>query len=190
MDSSTAAKHLAFWGAAICGIMSGGCAAEADLQPSVAEEIGVSALAFDVGDFVSIESYNFPGHYLRHRNGLGELTAVSSDLDRADATFRLTSGLANSSCISFEASNFPGYYLRHQDARLKLHPFANEDLYKNDATFCIVPALQPGLGSPWISFRSYNYPSYYIRHEQGHFYIGNQGGPFRADATFRFVSPR
>ncbi|WP_437651300.1 AbfB domain-containing protein [Sorangium sp. So ce362] len=86
----------------------------------------VSAQARGVGDFVSIESHNFPGMYIRHRDYLGELTTVDSALDRADATFRIVAGLANSSCVSFESSDVPGAYLRHQDLRLKLHPFADK----------------------------------------------------------------
>ncbi len=40
-------------------------------------------------DLVSFESYNFPGEYLRHRDYQLWRTAISSDLDRQDATFRL-----------------------------------------------------------------------------------------------------
>ena len=35
----------------------------------------------------SFESENFPGQYIRHRNSLGELTPVVSNLDRMDASF-------------------------------------------------------------------------------------------------------
>lgn len=148
-----------------------------------------SADFLGVGDFVSIEALNPPGHYVRHQNGLGELTAVNSPLARADATFKLVPGLADNGCISLQASNYPNYYLRHQDGRIKLHPWSNDALYRADATFCIRMALQPGHGDPWISFQSLNYPDHYLRHREFHLYVESQGGPFREDATFRLVDP-
>lgn len=148
-----------------------------------------SADFLGVGDFVSIEALNPPGYYVRHQNGLGELTTVSSPLARADATFKLVPGLADNGCISLQASNYPNYYLRHQDGRIKLHPWSNDALYRADATFCIRPALQPGHGDPWISFQSLNYPDDYLRHREFHLYVESQGGPFREDATFRLVDP-
>ncbi|MDC3962738.1 AbfB domain-containing protein [Polyangium jinanense] len=168
-----------------CALIAG-CGASAS---QVEEDVGESEATIETGDFVSIESYNLRGYYLRHRNYLGELTTISSGLDRADATFRLVPGLANTACYSFESSNFPGYYLRHQDFRIKLHPYAGDSLYRNDATFCMRPSIQPGVGTPWVSFESYNLPGYYLRHANYHFFIGNQGGPFREDATFQLVDP-
>ncbi|MBN3896083.1 MAG: AbfB domain-containing protein [Nostoc sp. NOS(2021)] len=52
---------------------------------------------------VSIQSFNFPTFYIRHRNFLGEISPISSSLDRADATFRISPGLASSNCVSFES---------------------------------------------------------------------------------------
>ena len=37
---------------------------------------------------VSLESYNIPGNYIRHRDGLLYITAITTQLDQADATFR------------------------------------------------------------------------------------------------------
>ncbi len=39
-------------------------------------------------NLTSFESYNYPGEYLRHQNSLLVRTAISSDLDKQDATFR------------------------------------------------------------------------------------------------------
>lgn len=39
-------------------------------------------------EMISLESYNIPGNYIRHRNGILYISTISSDLDRADATFR------------------------------------------------------------------------------------------------------
>ena len=52
-------------------------------------------------DTSSFESYNYPGFYIRHRDYLGAITEISSDLDRQDATFRLVPGLIGK-CRSFE----------------------------------------------------------------------------------------
>ncbi|WP_437648785.1 AbfB domain-containing protein [Sorangium sp. So ce362] len=62
-------------------------------------------------------------------------------------------------------------------------------LFKRDATFCIRPALQPGVGDPWLSLESYNVSGYYIRHADFHLFVSRDGGSFQADATFRFVDP-
>ena len=37
---------------------------------------------------VSYQASNISGNYLRHRDGVFRLTAINSDLDRADATFK------------------------------------------------------------------------------------------------------
>jgi Alpha-L-arabinofuranosidase B (ABFB) domain len=167
------------------GLAAAGCVSD----PMDEEEIGVidSELVVPLGRFQSIRSFNFNA-YLRHRNFLGELTTVTSSLDRADATFQIVPGLADGNCISFRSSNFPDYYLRHQNFRIKLDRFANDTLYRDDATFCVKPSLA-GVGDPWVSFESYNFPGFYLRHADFHFYISNQGGPFREDATFKFINP-
>ncbi|QUL52175.1 AbfB domain-containing protein [Paenibacillus tritici] len=35
----------------------------------------------------SFESYNIPGAYMRHRDGLLEISTVSTSVDQQDATF-------------------------------------------------------------------------------------------------------
>ncbi|MBW2363794.1 MAG: AbfB domain-containing protein, partial [Deltaproteobacteria bacterium] len=124
------------------------------------------------------------GLFIRHRNYLGELTRISSNLDRQDASFRLVPGLANRNLVSFESVNFPGYYLRHQGFRIKLARGSNNDLFRKDATFKRVPGLANG---SMVSFESYNYPGHYIRHRNFNLYLerGNTN-LFRQDATFRF----
>jgi hypothetical protein len=111
----------------------------------------------------SFAAHSNPGHYIRHRYYLGELTTIVSDLDRADATFRLVPGLADDGhgYVSFEASNYPAHFLRHQYMCLKLHEYENEDLYRQDATFRVVRGLAD---SQAVSFESRNYPGHYISH--------------------------
>lgn len=135
----------------------------------------------------SIQSYNYPDRYVRHQNSLGELTQITSDLDRHDATFVIVPGLANNNCISFESLNYPQSYLRHQDFRIKLHTFEDTELFKADATFCKRLSLaDPAL----VSFESYNYPGYFLRHRDFHLYIEpDNDALFRADVTFSLIAP-
>jgi hypothetical protein len=140
-----------------------------------------------VGSMASFQSHNFRNHFIRHANFLGEITPVSSDLDRKDSTFRIVGGLADSRYVSFESLNYPGHYLRHQDFRLKLQKFDGSQLFRQDATFLMVPGLADG---SWSSFESVNYPGHYIRHRNFHLYLekGNDD-LFRKDATFRAAPP-
>lgn len=133
----------------------------------------------------SFESYIYPGFYIRHRDYLGELTKISSNLDRQDATFRLVPGLVGK-CHSFESVNYSGHYLRHQDYRVKLNRKEDTEVFRNDATFC----LRNGLAnSANHSFESYNFPGHYIRHKNYHLYIEQDRGElFQKDATFKLRS--
>ena len=84
---------------------------------------------------VSFESVNFPGRYLRHRNGEIWLdTNDGSQLFKDDATFYKRAGLANSGAVSFESRNFPGRYIRHRDYLLYSEA-VTDTIGKNDATF-------------------------------------------------------
>ncbi|MGF2039637.1 MAG: AbfB domain-containing protein [Nostoc sp. CmiVER01] len=153
----------------------------ASINPAIAQSTPVEPT-------VSIRAFNFPTFYIRHRNFFGEISPISSSLDRADARFTVRSGLASSNCVSFESSNFPGYYLRHQNFTIVLAPNDNTTLFKNDATFCI----KPGLASLTnVSFQSYNFPTYYIRHKNFKLYIDpySTDSVFFNDATFTLVAP-
>src|SRR6516225_9086575 len=88
----------------------------------------------------SYRSLNYPERYIRHRSFLAYIDPIvaSDHLGRNDATFRLVPGLAGR-CSSFESVNYPGFFLRHQDFRLKLAKQTDDQLFKEDATFCIVP---------------------------------------------------
>ena len=62
----------------------------------------------------SFRSWNFPDHYIRHRDYLGRIDKIvtADKLGRKDGTFRIVSGLAGQ-CRSFESVNYPGHSLRH-----------------------------------------------------------------------------
>ncbi|GIJ77242.1 Beta-xylosidase, GH43 family [Micromonospora phaseoli] len=70
---------------------------------------------------ISLESTNYPGYYLRHRNH--QVWVERSDgsaLFRQDATFTRRAGLADATKVSLESVNFPGQYVRHRDGLLYL----------------------------------------------------------------------
>ncbi|BAU06050.1 arabinofuranosidase [Fischerella thermalis CCMEE 5330] len=138
--------------------------------------------------FTSFSSYNFPDHYIRHKNYLGYIEPISDELGKKDATYRLIPGLANSQCNSFESVNFPGYFLRHENFRLKLARRINQKLFREDATFCHVPGLFDNNAS---SFESLNFPGHYIRHKNFELWIDASDGSdlFRKDATFSITTP-
>jgi hypothetical protein len=149
--------------------------------------IDAAAFANLVGTEASFQTSNFNDRFIRHRNSLGYAEAVSGDLGRDDSTFRIDPGLAGR-CISLESHNYPGQYLRHQAWRVKLAPREDNDLYKQDATFCMVPGLASSAG---VSFESVNYPHHFIRHRNGELWVDDFDGSalFRADATFNVTNP-
>lgn len=142
--------------------------------------------------WTSLNSYNFPDHYIRHKNFLGYIEPISDDLGRKDATYIIVPGLANSNskCISFESVNFPGYFLRHENFRLKLSKAIDQQLFREDATFCMVPGLFDNSHSS-ASFESFNFPGHYIRHKNFELWIDRSDGSdlFRKDATFSISTP-
>lgn len=149
--------------------------------------LGTTKALAQQGTYRSLQSYNFPGFYIRHRNLLGEISTISSTLDKQDATFKIVTGLADSNCISFQSQNNPGAYLRHQEFRIKLATLENSQLFKADATFCQRPGLAD---STLASFESYNSPGRYLRHRDSNLYIEkDESELFRKDATFRIVNP-
>lgn len=84
---------------------------------------------------VSFESVNYPGQFLRHRNGeVWRDGYVGETLFRADATFYPRAGLADSSLVSYESFNYPGRYLRHRNSLLYNESISTA-LDKSDATF-------------------------------------------------------
>jgi hypothetical protein len=140
------------------------------------------------GRLHSLQSFNYQKSYIRHRDGLGFITEISSELDRKDATWHLDHGLAGEMHVSFRSVNYPKSYLRHQEGRLKLNEAEDTELFRNDATFKRVNGLAKG---GWVSFESVNYPDHFIRHKDGELWVEKNDGSelFAKDATFRVVDP-
>jgi hypothetical protein len=137
----------------------------------------------------SFRSWNYPDRYIRHRLSLGYVDQIvaSDKLGRKDATFRIVPGLAGR-CRSFESVNYPGHFLRHQDYRLKLAKQTDDQLFKEDATFCVVWGLASSEGR---SFESVNFPKHYIRHSNFELWLAKSDGSrlFKQDATFIISLP-
>jgi hypothetical protein len=122
--------------------------------------------------------------YLRHDDAdtkavISPVSSSSSTTDKADATWIVRAGLANSTCVSFESANNPGQYLRHSAFELYLNASDGTTLFAQDATFCPTSG-NSGQGN---SFQSVNYPTKYIRHYAYTAYIASNGGTNTWDST-------
>jgi hypothetical protein len=97
----------------------------------------VPGLANNSG-YISFESVNYPGYYLRHY--AYDFVLAPNDgtaTFAADATFRRVAGLANSGWSSFQSYNFPDRHIRHSNYLLRLDPITDAT-GRNDATFRVV----------------------------------------------------
>lgn len=143
------------------------------------------------GREASFQSYNFPQRFIRHRQWLGYIEDVRREPTRLrkDAHFRVVPGLAGR-CSSFESMNYPGHYLRHQNFRLRISKWTDQQLFKDDATFCMKSGMAYSQGD-WKSFESVNVPNHYIRHRNFELWLDrfDNSRQFRADATFQITMP-
>jgi hypothetical protein len=126
--------------------------------------------------------------YIKHDDSdkyaaIANVTSSSSATTKADATWIVHAGLANSSCVSFESANDSGAYLRHSAFRLELDANDGTSLFAQDATFC----PQEGNSGKDFSFISFNYPSRYLRHYNYNVYAATNGGSDTFDALSSFV---
>jgi alpha-L-arabinofuranosidase B-like protein/concanavalin A-like lectin/glucanase superfamily protein/alpha-galactosidase-like protein len=141
-------------------------------------------LALDPGPRVSLQNGSA---FIKHDDDLVTTGPVTSSLDKSDATWVQTAGLADPNCFSFESINKPGSYLRHQNFQVHLQPSDGSTLYAQDATFC-------AQGS---QFRSVNFPDHFIRTFGGSVYLAVSGGTnpwdtstsFTADSTWQVAPP-
>jgi len=125
--------------------------------------------------------------------GITSVTSSSSSTLKANATWIVEPGLANSSCISFKTDNGSGDYIRHFDFQLFLEPNDGTSQFALDATFC----PRAGNSGSNYSFMSYNYSYKYIRHFNFVGYIASDGGSnawdasslWQADTTWLVASP-
>jgi Alpha-L-arabinofuranosidase B (ABFB) domain len=134
--------------------------------------------------------------FVRHQNELARTDAVagtSAALLKADATFKVTRGLADGRCHSFESRNHAGHFLRHRNFRLRIDASDNSDLFKADATFC----AHTGLAGTGVSLESKNLPGSYIRHINSEVWLAKSGASnawdtaanFNQDASWSLAAP-
>ncbi len=118
-------------------------------------------------------------------NGITEaITGSSSAALKADATFGVVPGLADSSCYSFRSKNHTDRYLRHYGFALKADVLVDNSQFRADATFCATP----GKSGQGISWRSYNIPTRFIRHYGNTLYVAANGGSRSFDSTGNYAA--
>ncbi|MDP9395361.1 MAG: AbfB domain-containing protein [Actinomycetota bacterium] len=153
-------------------------------------------LPVDVRRSLQVRTWGFTNRYLRHSNSEAfteVVDAASGALLKADATWTIRRGLADSSCYSFESVNSPGRYLRHAASRVRSDASDGSAGFAADATWCSRPGLQ-GTG---VTFESINFPGSYLRHFDAQVWMANGtsvGGWNRpqtltADSTWNLASP-
>ena len=108
-----------------------------------------------------------------------QVAAGSSQAARADATWIVHRGLADSACLSLESANAPGRYLWHHHFQIFLAPNDGSASFASYATFC----PHPGNSGQGYSFEAFNRPSLFIRNFNHGLYIAGNGGFFSWDAT-------
>jgi hypothetical protein len=156
---------------------------------------------FTDGSKISLNATTAPcctGDYITHdasddKVAIAAVNSGSTSTLKADATWIVEPGLAESSCVSFQSANEPGEYLRHADFELYLETNDNSWGFAEDATFCPVPGNS---GTGW-SLQSDNYPNQYIRHFDYTVYIASDGGTnawdasrlWQQDTTFLVAAP-
>ncbi|MGX7827948.1 AbfB domain-containing protein [Actinokineospora sp. 24-640] len=145
-----------------------------------------AALPLDQARSLRVTTPGFTDRYLRHQDGLARtdvVSAASPALLKADATFVVRRGLADSSCYSFEARNQPGSYLRHAAFRVRLDGNAGTDVYRRDATFC----AQPGASAGSVRLASVNELGTSVRHFSEAVWVSSNGGAHVYDSPASYA---
>ncbi|MFC8511616.1 AbfB domain-containing protein [Streptomyces sp. NPDC057257] len=131
----------------------------------------------------SVRSVNYPDRYWHVSGGYVKLDPIAGSESRADSTFKLVKGLANSSCYSFATHD--GKYLRHRNFLLRADTNDGSSLFKQDATFCARSSSISGA----IMLESVNYPGRYLRHQNFQLKLDpyQYSDLYRHDSAFRLV---
>ncbi|MET8323804.1 AbfB domain-containing protein [Micromonospora sp. NPDC005189] len=154
------------------------------------------ALPVNTRRSLQVTTPGYTNRYLRHQDSLAYTEVVdgaSSSLLKADATYTVRPGLADTGCYSFESVNFPGQYLRHQNSRVRNSPNDGSALTRADATWC----ARVGLTGTGVSLESYNFRGKYLRHYNSEVWLSNGVGgdayntpaSWAADSTWNIAAP-
>ncbi|WP_230196249.1 AbfB domain-containing protein [Streptomyces coriariae] len=132
----------------------------------------------------SVRSVNYPDRYWQVSGGLVKLDQADGSESRADSTFTVVKGLADSSCSTFVTAD--GTYLRHRDFVLRAERDDGSALFKQDATFCAVPS---SYSSGAVMLESVNYPGRFLRHKNFALRLDTYGygSNHREDFSFNLV---
>lgn len=146
-----------------------------------------SGTALTVGSTISLRvtTSGYTTRYLAHTGTAVNTQVVDSSSTTAlkqQASWKVVTGLGNSACFSFQSVDTTGSYLRHNNFVLLADANTKTKQFYEDATFCPVTGLN-GLGD---SFRSWNYPTRYIRHYANAGYAATNGGLHVFDAALSF----
>lgn len=129
------------------------------------------------GQYVRIESVNFPNYFIRHANFRGRIDTNITTYD--DSRWKLVPGLAGTG-KSIESVNFPGYYLRHRNGEIWIDKNDGSALFSKDASWIIVN------NSNHVHFEPSNYRDHVLRHSNWELFISpkNQDSMVPYDSDF------
>jgi len=135
----------------------------------------------------SIESFNSPGNFIRHKRFMGEVMKIISARDRLDARFRIIPAASGKGMVKIESVNYPGYFLADKDGRLSLIKPGSEE-GKSAAVFKMEKGLK---GKNTVSFISTTVKKSYVRERDGHLFVeSGRGRLFKKETSFRITSPQ
>ncbi|WP_035839840.1 alpha-L-arabinofuranosidase B [Kitasatospora azatica] len=187
-DNSNASAGTFYEGVMTSGYPSDATenAVQANITAAGYSSASTSTGALTPGSRISLQATTTccTSDYLRHDDAdnkvvISAINSSSSATDKADASWIVRAGLANSSCLTFESANDPGRFLRHYNFELYLSADDGGSAFAQDATFCPTSG-NSGVGH---SFQSVNYPTKYLRHYNYTVYIAGNGGSNSWDST-------
>ncbi|KAF4497535.1 alpha-N-arabinofuranosidase B [Fusarium agapanthi] len=148
-----------------------------------------SGTALTAGSSVTLKvtTSGYTDRVLAHNSSNVNTQVISSSSSSAlkkSASWTVRTGLANSGCVSFESNDTPGSYIRHSSFQLYVNKSDGSKTFNEDATFC----PQKGISGSGSSFRSWSYPTRYIRHYNNVGYAASNGGVHGFDAANSFVN--
>ena len=114
-------------------------------------------------DTTTIESYDMPGYFLVCTTSYGAVQLILDGNQIPEGQWNIVTGLAGGAeTVSFMPEALTDHYMRHRSYIFYCDPAAiNDNLFRNDASFTLVP----GLADPnCVSFRSVNYTTMYLQH--------------------------
>ena len=143
---------------------------------------GLRAVVLKVMDFDYYGSMSALGRYIKVNNSVAELAVLFSESDYKEALFRLMDSSWSKDYKYLESYLYPKNFLRNENGVLTIKPYIDQEQFKKEISFKVVPGLADPKG---ISFESAVKPGCYIRQRGSSLYVGSGSDEqFRKDATF------